>query len=67
MIRDMLTNVNFKYLLSCFLFVLISCKNDKINYTQTIKKPEQMFILDMRLRTITDGLKMIFHQKLKNG
>ena len=39
MIRDMLTNVNFKYLLSCFLFVLISCKNDKINYTQTIKKP----------------------------
>ena len=39
MIRDMLTNVNFKYLLCCFLFVLISCKNDKINYTQTIKKP----------------------------
>jgi len=39
MIRDILTNTNFKYLLSCFLFVLISCKNDKINYTQTIKKP----------------------------
>jgi prolyl oligopeptidase len=39
MIRDILTNVNFKYLLSFFLFVLISCKNDKINYTQTIKKP----------------------------
>ena len=39
MIRDILTNTNFKYLLTYFLFVLISCKNDKINYTQTIKKP----------------------------
>ena len=39
MIRNILTNTNFKYLLTYFLFVLISCKNDKINYTQTIKKP----------------------------
>ena len=39
MIRDIFTNTNFKYLLTYFLFVLISCKNDKINYTQTIKKP----------------------------
>ena len=39
MIRDILTNFNYKYILSCFLIVLISCKNDKINYTQTIKKP----------------------------
>ena len=39
MTRDILTNFNFKYLLSCLLFILISCKNDKINYTQTIKKP----------------------------
>ena len=39
MIRDVLTNFNYKYIISSFLFVLISCKNDKINYTQTIKKP----------------------------
>ena len=39
MIRDILTSFNYKYILSCFLFVLISCKNDEINYTQTIKKP----------------------------
>ena len=39
MIKDVLTNFNYKYIISSFLFVLISCKNDKINYTQTIKKP----------------------------
>ena len=39
MIRGVFTNFNYKYIISSFLFVLISCKNDKINYTQTIKKP----------------------------
>ena len=39
MIKDTITNVRFKYLISCLLIVLISCKNDKINYHPTNKKP----------------------------
>ena len=39
MIKDSITNVRFKYLISCLLIVLISCKNDKINYHPTNKKP----------------------------
>ena len=39
MIKDTITNVDFKYLIACLLLVLISCKNDKINYHQTNKNP----------------------------
>tara|TARA_B100001027_G_scaffold202589_1_gene163440 strand:+ start:728 stop:2866 length:2139 start_codon:yes stop_codon:yes gene_type:complete len=39
MIKDRITNIYFKYLIACLLLVLISCKNDKINYHQTNKKP----------------------------
>ena len=39
MIKDTITNVHFKYLIACLLLVLISCKNDKINYHQTNKNP----------------------------
>ena len=39
MIKDRITNIYFKYLIACLLLVLISCKNDKINYHQTNKNP----------------------------
>ena len=39
MIKDTITNVHFKYLIAYLLLVLISCKNDKINYHQTNKNP----------------------------
>tara|TARA_B100000900_G_scaffold326930_1_gene286985 strand:+ start:776 stop:2914 length:2139 start_codon:yes stop_codon:yes gene_type:complete len=39
MIKDTITNVRFKYLISCLLIVLNSCKNEKINYPPTNKKP----------------------------
>ena len=39
MIKDTITKVHFKYLIACLLLVLISCKNDKINYHQTNKNP----------------------------
>ena len=39
MIKENLSNINFKYLTICFLLILISCSKNKINYHQTIKKP----------------------------
>ena len=39
MIKKNLSNFNFKYLAICFLLVLISCSENKINYHHTIKKP----------------------------
>ena len=37
--KNIFINIDFKYLLAGFLFVLISCNNNKINYHHTIKKP----------------------------
>ena len=39
MIKKNLLDINLKYLAFCFLFILISCNKNKINYHQTIKKP----------------------------
>ena len=37
--KNIFINIDFKYLLAGFMFVLISCNNNKINYHHTIKKP----------------------------
>ena len=37
--KNIFINIDFKYLLAGFMFVLISCNNNKINYHYTIKKP----------------------------
>jgi len=39
MIKKNLSNINYKYLAICFLFILISCNKNKINYHHTVKKP----------------------------
>ena len=39
MIKKNLLNINLKYLAFCFLFILISCNKNKINYHPTVKKP----------------------------
>ena len=33
--KNIFINIDFKYLLAGFLFVLISCNNNKINYHHT--------------------------------
>ena len=37
--KNIFINIDFKYLLAGFMFILISCNNNKINYHHTIKKP----------------------------
>ena len=39
MIKKKLSNIDFKYLAICFLFISTSCNKNKINYHHTIKKP----------------------------
>ena len=67
MIKKNLLDINLKYLAFCFLFILISCNKNKINYHPTVKKPVMDIYFGQELKIIIDGLKMTFHQKLKNG